>query len=194
MLRQASTHTSLNHGQLERDVSDADHGRLMMRHRIARRLAGERGFTLIELLVVVILVGILASIALAVFLNQQDKGRDSGAKSDVNNLARLVQACNAGRDVDDFRSCDTEADLEATIPIDPAAPTAVSGDCGDGDPGAVLQARARVAMAGKECFVVVGMSKSGNKFWFVKHDDGDVVRDCTTHGVNGCPPDGDWAG
>jgi prepilin-type N-terminal cleavage/methylation domain-containing protein len=185
----------LNHGALEADCADLDHRR-MMRDRLAERLSVEQGFTLVEVLVVIILVGILASIALAVFLTQLDKGRDSGAKSNVTNLARLVQVCNAGRpDPEDFRTCSTQADLgERSIPIDPAAPGLAAGDCGDGDPGSVQAGSARVALAGRRCFVVVGASKSGNKFWYVKHDDGSVVRDCTTRGVNGCPSDGTWAG
>src|SRR4051812_30493409 len=103
---------------------------MMIRQRLGR-LQGERGFTLIELLVVMILIAILAAIALAVFLRQADKGRDADTKSDVNNIARLVQACNAGRqDPGDYRNCDTQAEIgEPNIPFDPTPPSAAGPDC-----------------------------------------------------------------
>ena len=49
------------------------------------------GFTLIELLVVIIIIGILAAIAIPVFLNQRQKGYDAQAKSDARNLATLEE-------------------------------------------------------------------------------------------------------
>jgi type IV pilus assembly protein PilA len=52
---------------------------------------GEGGFTLIELLVVIIIIGILAAIAIPVFLNQRQKGYDAQAKSDARNLATLEE-------------------------------------------------------------------------------------------------------
>src|SRR4051812_39392339 len=54
-----------------------------------RKAAEERegGFTLIELLVVIIIIGILAAIAIPVFLNQRQKGYDAQAKSDLRNAA-----------------------------------------------------------------------------------------------------------
>jgi type IV pilus assembly protein PilA len=52
-----------------------------------RKAQEEEGFTLIELLVVIIIIGILAAIAIPVFLNQRKKGYDAQAKSDLRNLA-----------------------------------------------------------------------------------------------------------
>lgn len=59
--------------------------------RSRKRFAKESGFTLIELLVVILIIGLLAAIAIPIFMNQRKSAVEASMKSDIKNAATTME-------------------------------------------------------------------------------------------------------
>jgi len=101
---------------------------MMERFRKIFRKDNEKGFTLIELLVVVAIIGILVAIAIPQFAAYKKSAADSGAKSQLRNLAVAMEAGYVSKGA--YTSFAKEADLSSygyvadpnvTVTITPSA-------------------------------------------------------------------------
>jgi prepilin-type N-terminal cleavage/methylation domain-containing protein len=145
---------------------------VLARYRKALEEKREEGFTLIELLVVMIIIGILAAIAIPVFLSQQNKAKDTSVKADVTTI---------GKDMASYY-VDGTADLtvaggpggQFTITSKDATPQTITGNLSNGN--SVTAKSAGVGSTGAYCAAVTN-SGSGTT-WHYDSANGLSKGDC----------------
>ena len=118
-----------------------------------RKERGDEGFTLIELLVVIIIIGILAAIAIPVFLKQREKGWDAAVQSDLRNAATAQETYLTEGAPGTYTTSDT--DLKASG-------FKYSGAQNYGTGGAVITS----TIATGKSYCMSAQSASGKYFWY----------------------------
>jgi prepilin-type N-terminal cleavage/methylation domain-containing protein len=120
----------------------------------------DAGFTLIELLVVVAIIGILAAIAIPVFLNQRASAYDASVKADLNGIAKVMETVYA--DTGAYPADETVAEFTDLNPV-------------------VSQGNAIVVVttSNPDAFTIVGCNAGSEKEWTYDSQGGGLSPDPT---------------
>ena len=147
-----------------------------MRHLAARE--DEDGFTLIELLVVMIIIGILAAIAIPLYLNQRNKGYEATAKSDAQAVATDIASALTDGNPTAAVAVTLDNGASTTVNSLPAS-VAINGNQLNSKVSAYDSVKGGVATDGTWCVAVA--NKQGGAAWALNSAGGLQKGKCTAN-------------
>ncbi len=143
--------------------------------KLRKRAEEETGFTLIELLVVILIIGILAAIAIPVFLNQKSKAQDASAKTMVRTAATAMETFAS-----DNNGSYAGASLSNLNSLEPSVAIAAGN-------GAYLSSVGSTSNS----YTLVSTAPGSNDLFTITNTGTTSTHTCSPTGTGGCPT-GSW--
>src|SRR3989339_899005 len=99
----------------------------MQKMKFLQKISNQAAFTMIELLIVIAILGILAVAVLAAInpIEQINRGRDTGSRSDSEQLLSAIDRFYASQGYYPWRTAADDLEADGSAPIDAAAFTPV---------------------------------------------------------------------
>jgi type IV pilus assembly protein PilA len=152
-----------------------------MKRETHRRAPLEQGFSLIELLVVILIIGVLAAIAIPVFLGQKNKATDSSGRELARSAAEATETYST-----DHSGNYGGVEPSVLHEYEPSIQTQAGGNN--------AYVTVAEALESGKGFTVTAASTDGDTFTWTKNSKGEITRSCVVKKGNnpgGCQT-GSW--